>query len=69
MMKKDMGCKLVSSIEYIVLSQERKRKEKFKIVRKEEVRNQEKKDSIKLISWLVKKGKENKKNAMINSIE
>ncbi len=68
-MKKDMGCKLVSSIEYIVLSQERKRKEKFKIVRKEEVRNQEKKDSIKLISWLVKKGKENKKNAMINSIE
>ena len=69
MMKKDMGCKLVSSIEYIVLSQERKRKEKFKIVRKEVVRNQEKKDSIKLVSWLVKKGKENKKNAMINSIE
>ncbi len=45
-MKKDMECKLVSSIEYIVSSQERKRKEKFKIVRKEEVRSQEKKDSI-----------------------
>jgi len=43
-MKRGMESK--DSIEYIVLSQERKRKEKFKIVRKEEVRSQNLEDRI-----------------------
>jgi hypothetical protein len=46
MMKKGMECETVSSIEYTVSSQEGKRKEKFKIVRKEEVRSQNSENRI-----------------------